>query len=235
MTFTKSLLVSRPYRYYLLLHDFMNRARFELAHSGQRVVFEYMGNSTKFFTPAQFTTYHDVHDAIVWMKSNDINFKHEKLVYALDTINMPHEYDHGSTSEFYHIFVGLAIILSLRTKKSVRKEDLMKEVSILSKRSIMVDAKHTINLDVNVNPSTLNIVKSPMFMPLLKNEIKYAIDYVNQPNVKANIDRLIGMDKYDIKVIIGQNRGITTDDIKLFENVKGNFKEIKLGNRIGTT
>lgn len=232
MVLSSSILKQRPYRYYLLLNDFINKKKFTIAHSGESMSFDYMGNQTKFYVPEQFTTYHDVYDAIIWMKSSDIYFKNEKLVYSLININMPEDYEHGSTSEFYHIFTGLAILAKLKNKSStVRKEDVLREIKTLSDRTIYVDKTKTIDLDVNVNPETMGIVTSPLFRPLLKDELWYACDYINKKIVADNLNQLNQSDKYKIKLVIGQNRGITTNDIKLFESVRGNFKEVKLEHR----
>lgn len=231
MILTDSILKARPYRYLLLLYDFINEHQFELAHSGEKVTFQFMGNATKFYTPAQFTSYHDVHDALSWMKTNEIHFKHEKLVFTLPTITMPKDYEHGSTSEFYHIFTGLAVLARLKTNsKQVTPADVLKEISSLGDRSIKV-GHSVIELDVNVNQATLDIVESPLFRPLLKTEVRYACDYVNKDIVSCNINYLKSLDKYKIKVVIGENRSITTNDIKLFESVNGNYQEIKLDHR----
>ncbi len=232
MVLSSSILKQRPYRYYLLLNDFINRSKFEIAHSGQSVEFDYMGNSTKFYTPDSFTTYHDTYSAISWMKSSELYFKHDKTVYSLFNINMPDDYEHGSRSEFYHIFTGLGVIAKLRKGDKIRKEDVLEEFNSLGERTIRFSKNHIIDIDVNVGEKTLEIVKSPLFRPLLTEELRYAVNHVNSKNVSANLEKLFETDTYKSKLVIGQNRGITTNDIKLFESVKGNFREIKLEHRI---
>jgi hypothetical protein len=193
-----------------------------------------MGNQTRFFTPDQFTTYHDVYTALVWMKSaENIFFKHDKLVYTLDHITMPHEYEHGSRSEFYHILTGIAVVVSLmKNTTKLKKQDIINGLSQLANRSVKISKTKTIDLDVNVQTATLNIIRDPRFFNLLHDEIRYCIGYVNTSTVKSHIERLFQTDKYLLTLVIGQNRSITTNDIKLFESIKGNSKEIKLDHRI---
>lgn len=232
MILTNSLLKTRPYRYYLLLYDFIHHRQFELTHSGNKVSFEYMGDARKFYHPAEFTTYHDVYDALTWMKTAEIFFKKEKQIYPINVLNMPEDYEHGSRSEFYHIFIGVALIYKfLNPDQTVTSKDVLKTVSRLGDRKIVVSTKKVMEMDVNVSPTTLKIITSPMFSPLLKDEIRYACTFVNGKKVSGNITQLNSKDKYAIKLVIGQNRGITTNDIKLYEQVKGNFREIKLDHR----
>ena len=81
MLLSRQSLLARPYRYLYLLYDFIHRKGFELGFSGVRLPFDYMGNPYKFYTPDMFTTSHDVHDAVSWMKTTDIFFKHKASVY----------------------------------------------------------------------------------------------------------------------------------------------------------
>ena len=229
MNLSSSILKAKPYRYCLLLYDFIKRTPFEIVHSGERVIFDYMGNPTKFFTPDKFHTYHDVSDALSWMKSSEMLFKHGTMVYSLMNIVMPKEYDHGIKNEFYHTLTGLSIVVKLlRNKKVIGVDDLLRDVSLLNKKVISIDKNRTIELDLNVSRKTIDILTSDLFNKLFREEFIYACSYVNKPVVSDNIDRLILLDKYKIKVVIGDNRGITVNDLKLFESVNGNFKEIKL-------
>lgn len=230
ITFSSSLLKARPYRYYLLLHDFINRKKFTVAHSEHGVAFDYMGNATKFYTPDSFRTYHDVYEAITWMKTASIYFKAGDAVYTLPQIAMPDDYEHGSTSEFYHIYTGVAVLAYLMTGNH-RKEEIEKNLSLIAERKVSVDRDHTIELDVNVNPSTMGIISDPMFRPLLKTELIYAYNFIRQRIVTGNLDYFIALPKYKIKLVIGKNRGIAVDDVKLYESVNGNFKEVKLEHR----
>lgn len=232
MILSSSILKQRPYRYFLLLYDFIHRNTFELAHSGEVVSFDYMGNATKFFTPTQFTTYHDVYNAITWMKASEFYFKHDINVYSLININMPHEYEHGSRSEFYHVFTGIGVLAKLLSGKDIKKEDILNSLNLIGEREISVSKDKKIQMDVNINQKTLDVIKNPMFRPLLVDELRYAVKYVNSKLVSENLSKLIDADKYKSKLVIGENRGITTNDIKLFESVKGNFREIKLDHRI---
>lgn len=161
MVLSGSTLKQRPYRYYLLLYDFIHRNRFELAHSGEEVSFDYMGNATRFFTPSQFTTYHDVYSAITWMKASEFYFKHDKTVYSLININMPHEYEHGSRSEFYHVFVGIGVLKRLINGTPIKKDDILSSFDLLSQREITITKDKKVQLDVNINNKTLDVMKSP--------------------------------------------------------------------------
>ena len=232
MLLSRQSLLARPYRYLYLLYDFIHRKGFELGFSGVRLPFDYMGNPYKFYTPDMFTTSHDVHDALSWMKTTDIFFKHKDDVYPLEALNTPDDYDDGHVSDIKHLFVGLAIIAKLHTQKeTVSRQDVISMIEYATQRQAIVSRDKLIDIKVSLSSAAINVVNSPIFQPMLKDDIRYACDFVNSKNVSSNLDVLINSDKYKIKLVIGENRGITKNDVKLFESVKGNLKEIKLANR----
>ena len=225
-------LLSRPYRYFYILYDFIHGRSFELGFSGVKVPFDYMGNPHKFYTPDQFTTSHDIHDAISWMKTTDIFFKHKEDIYPLEAIHMPDEYENGIVSDIRHALVGVSILTKLVTgNDSISYQDIVNNTDIITKKQVEVSNNKLIQVDVNVSEMIVNILNSNMFKPLLRNDIIYACNFVNTKNVSGNLDSLISRDKYKIKLVVGDNRGITKDDVKLFEFINGNLKEIKLGHR----
>ncbi len=232
MLLTRQSLLSRPYRYLYLLYDFIHRRGFELGLSGVKLPFDYMGNPYKFYTPEMFSTSHDVHDAISWMKTTDIFFKHKDDIYPLEAINTPDDYDNNYISDIKHLLVGLAILAKLHTKKeNISKQDVLSMDRYISSRQANVSRDNLIDINISLSDSAINVVSSSIFQPLIKDDIRYACDFVNSKNVSDNLDTLINSDKYKIKLVVGSNRGIAKNDIKLFESVKGNLKEIKLENR----
>lgn len=232
MLLTRQSLLSKPYRYLYLLYDFIHRRGFELGFSGVKLPFDYMGNPYKFYTPEMFSTSHDVHDAISWMKTTDIFFKHKDDIYPLEAINTPDDYDSGYISDIKHLLVGLSILAKLHTKKEyISNQDVLSMDRYISSRQANVSRDNVIDINISLSDSAINVVSSPIFQPLIKDDIRYACDFVNSKNVSEHLDALINSDKYKIKLVIGSNRGITKNDIKLFESVKGNLKEIKLANR----
>lgn len=213
----------------------MNRNHLTVSQTEQKMVFEYMGDARKFYTPDEFTSYHDVYSALTWMKTAEINFKAGKLVYPLGILDMPDDYEHGSSSEFDHVLTGLAIIAKLRLGRDVKKNDVLSEIGLLTKtkQTIQLSKSRKIEVSVRVNKSTIQILQSPLFLPLLSDEMREACKYVNSTIVNRHLTALnTNSDHQNMKLVIGENRGITTYDVKLFESVKGSFKEIKLDHRI---
>lgn len=232
MLLTRQSLLSRPYRYLYLLYDFIHRREFELGFSGVKVPFDYMGNPYKFYTPEMFSTSHDVHDAISWMKTTDIFFKTKDDIYPLEVINTPEDYDSEFISDIKHLLVGLAILAKLHTnKENISIQDVLAMDRYISSRHANVSRDKLIEINVSLSKSATNVVSSTIFQPLIKDDIRYACNFVNSKNVSDHLNALITSDKYKIKIVVGSNRGITKNDIKLFESVKGNLKEIKLANR----
>ena len=216
----------------LLLNDFINKRPLEVAHTNMPVVAEYLGNQIKFYHPKEFTSYHQVYECINWMKTNAIHLKAGTYVYPIDHIVMPEDYEHGSRSEFYHIFTGLAFLAKLRkVKKTITKEDILAEIPTLSSRTVEFGSKKLLQLDVNVNPSTLSIITNPLFRPLLKEELWYAAHFINKKIVTENMLNLLMQDSFLLKLVIGKNRGVAVNDIKLFESVNGNHREIYVDHR----
>lgn len=223
--FNKTDMAARPYQYILLLHDFINKVGFDTT-TGSRVVFDYMGDTTKFFSPDHFSTKHHVSDAIRWMKSGGkIFFKAGDKVYPLENVVMPDEYDNGKTSDLYHALVGIAILCKLQSPSDpVIKTDMDGMTYALDGRPVKI-GKMVVGVESNIEQQTINIIQSPMFYPLLQDEIRYALGYVNRPNVFANINAI---ESNQLKLVICENRGITTDDVKLYARVKGAYKEVRL-------
>lgn len=212
------------------LYDFINRNGFEIGLTGTKLTFEYLGNQYKFYTPESFTSPHDIHDAISWLKTNEVFLKDKDNVFPLEALRMPQGYNNGDTSDLRHLIVGLAIIAKLYfSKKSINQFDVINVIKFLSER-IRIGTGQEILVSINLDDKVLRIVKDAMYQPMLKDDIRYACSFVNSRNVSANLDKIM-QNKYVIKLIIGENRGITTNDVKVFQSFNGNFKEIKLANR----
>lgn len=232
MLLSRQFLLSRPYRYIYLLYDFIHRRSFKIGLSELKLSFDYMGNPYKFYTPEQFTSSHDVHDALSWMKTTDIFFKHKDDIYPLESLYIPEEYDNGDVSDIRHVFYGLAILAKLHTgKKTISRQDVVNMVGFIKNTSANVSKDKVILIETGISPNILNIINDSMFSFVLNEDIRHACNFVNSIVVSSNIDSILNLDKYKIKLVIGGNRGITKHDVKLYQYFKSNLKEIKLANR----
>ena len=231
MNFTPSSLKDRPYRYYVLLHDFIEGRAFTVGN--KQVVFEYMGDSRKFYTPTGLQNYAQVAECLVWMKSANIFFKAGETIYQLPEIEMPHDYEHGSRSEFYHIMVALGI-LTMLSGESINRMSLWKTVGrVLPLRQISLPNGKVLDLDVNLQQSTLNIISDHRFFPLLYVEMAYAKRFVDKKRVTRNLIDVLNAPKGSRFILqIGENRNVAIHDVKLFWLKNGVKREIHLDHNI---
>lgn len=232
--FTLPTLKAKRYRSILLLSDFIRHRQFELINNVNKLSFDFMGDSTKFYTPSQFTTYHDVNDALAWMKNADIHFKSDTFVYPLAALKFPTDYDQGYDGEISHVIMGLAVLAKIKNPtKRITSSDIVYEAMRLKaipiqKRNITISQEKLLELEIKVYESTIFVVKNPIFLGVLNTDMLKACNYVNTLNVQNNISRLNSMTKYRIKLVIGNNRSTIRHDIKLFEHTNGVLREILL-------
>ena len=193
---------------------------------------EYMGDSRKYYTPDSFSNYSLAGDGINWMKSADIQFKSGDKIYRLSELEMPHDYEHGSRSEIYHVFTALAILLRLQGRH-LDRQNMWREVSTLAKRSLKLPSGSTLDLDVNLQTSTLGIVTDPVFFPLLYIEAVHAMMFVSKPRVARNLHAIATSPKETRFVIqIGENRNVAIHDVKMFYLLGGSRREIHIDHKI---
>lgn len=229
MDFTLTHLKHRPYIRYYLLNDFIHRKSFTVNHSGESLVFDYLGDSTKFFTPSSFSSYHDVIEALSWLNNANVHLKHDKNVYQINALQFPNDYEEGYLGDIQHAITGLAILAKVRNPdKTIAKQDIIAEISNISvrnkKNSIKLDKNKNLELTVKLSDHSIEVITSPLFIPTLNEQFRKACSIVNTNQVHKNFNSL----NNKLQLYIGGNRGVTTTDVKLYESVNGNAKEIRL-------